>query len=99
VNRKRFGPAVPADERIQRSSPAGIRRGVRAVEGARLESVCGGNSTPGSNPGLSATLPAPAGGIEEPGGVRSFGRLEPPITWALGGSCGVDDRVLRMVAL
>jgi hypothetical protein len=30
------------------------RRGVRAVEGARLESVCWGNSTVGSNPTLSA---------------------------------------------
>ena len=31
-----------------------IRRGVRVVEGARLESVCRGNSTEGSNPSLSA---------------------------------------------
>src|SRR4051812_46077055 len=30
------------------------RRGVRVVEGARLESVCRGNSTEGSNPSLSA---------------------------------------------
>jgi integrase len=30
------------------------RRGVRVVEGARLESVCWGNSTVGSNPTLSA---------------------------------------------
>jgi hypothetical protein len=30
-------------------------RGVRVAEGARLESVCGGNSTAGSNPALSAT--------------------------------------------
>jgi hypothetical protein len=33
---------------------ADSRRGVRAVEGARLESVCWGNSTVGSNPTLSA---------------------------------------------
>ena len=33
-------------------------RGVRAVEGARLESVCRGNSTVGSNPTLSA-IPIP----------------------------------------
>ena len=33
-----------------------IRRDVRVVEGARLESVCRGNSTVGSNPTLSATL-------------------------------------------
>ena len=32
-----------------------IRRDVRVVEGARLESVCRGNSTVGSNPTLSAT--------------------------------------------
>jgi hypothetical protein len=32
-----------------------MRRGVRAVEGARLESVCRGNLTAGSNPALSAT--------------------------------------------
>ena len=31
-----------------------MRRGVRAVEGARLESVCRGNLTAGSNPALSA---------------------------------------------
>src|SRR6266516_2746649 len=30
------------------------RRDVRVVEGARLESVCRGNSTEGSNPSLSA---------------------------------------------
>ena len=32
------------------------RRDVRAVEGARLESVCRGNSTVGSNPTLSAII-------------------------------------------
>ena len=31
-----------------------VRRDVRVVEGARLESVCRGNSTVGSNPTLSA---------------------------------------------
>ena len=31
------------------------RRDVRVVEGARLESVCRGNSTEGSNPSLSAS--------------------------------------------
>src|SRR2546423_294381 len=31
------------------------RRDVRVVEGARLESVCTGNCTEGSNPSLSAT--------------------------------------------
>ena len=31
-----------------------MRRGDRAAEGARLESVCWGNSTEGSNPSLSA---------------------------------------------
>ena len=32
------------------------RRDVRVVEGARLESVCRGNSTVGSNPTLSASF-------------------------------------------
>ena len=32
------------------------RRDVRVVEGARLESVCTGNRTEGSNPSLSAIL-------------------------------------------
>ena len=32
------------------------RRDVRVVEGARLESVCRGNSTEGSNPSLSANI-------------------------------------------
>ena len=32
-----------------------LRRDVRVVEGARLESVCRGNSTVGSNPTLSAS--------------------------------------------
>ena len=32
------------------------RRDVRVVEGARLESVCRGNSTVGSNPTLSANF-------------------------------------------
>ena len=34
------------------------RRDVRVVEGARLESVCRGNSTEGSNPSLSASSQA-----------------------------------------
>ena len=47
---------------LQGSPPSGKllipleRRDVRVVEGARLESVCRGNSTVGSNPTLSATL-------------------------------------------
>ena len=46
--------------RLSGSPPSGKllipleRRDVRVVEGARLESVCGGNSTVGSNPTLSA---------------------------------------------
>jgi hypothetical protein len=46
---------------LQGSPPSGKlliplnRRDVRVVEGARLESVCRGNSTVGSNPTLSAT--------------------------------------------
>ncbi len=45
---------------LSRSPPSGKlliplkRRDVRVVEGARLESVCRGNSTVGSNPTLSA---------------------------------------------
>ena len=47
---------------LQGSPPSGklliplSRRDVRVVEGARLESVCRGNSTVGSNPTLSANL-------------------------------------------
>jgi hypothetical protein len=47
--------------RLSGSPPSGklliplARRDVRVVEGARLESVCRGNSTVGSNPTLSAT--------------------------------------------
>ena len=47
---------------LQGSPPSGKlliplkRRDVRVVEGARLESVCRGNSTEGSNPTLSAIL-------------------------------------------
>ena len=33
-----------------------IRRGVRVVDGATLERLCGGNSTGGSNPPLSAIM-------------------------------------------
>ena len=48
---------------LQGSPPSGklliplARRDVRVVEGARLESVCRGNSTEGSNPSLSARFP------------------------------------------
>jgi hypothetical protein len=47
---------------LQGSPPSGKllipleRRDVRVVEGARLESVCRGNSTEGSNPSLSANF-------------------------------------------
>ena len=50
---------------LRGSPPAGKllipheRRDVRVVEGARLESVCRGNSTEGSNPSLSASLRQP----------------------------------------
>ena len=40
--------------RVFRQSLILKRRDVRVVEGARLESVCRGNSTEGSNPSLSA---------------------------------------------
>ncbi len=39
------------------------RRGGRAVEGARLESVCRFTPTEGSNPSLSATLPQRGNGL------------------------------------
>ena len=42
-------PAVSERQRLE-------RRDVRVAEGARLESVCRGNSTEGSNPSLSAIL-------------------------------------------
>ena len=45
-----------------------MRRDVRVVEGARLESVCRGNSTEGSNPSLSANQP------DLHRRVRGFGR-------------------------
>ena len=45
------------------------RRDVRVVEGARLESVCRGNSTVGSNPTLSA-IPLPSSC--KSASVRSF---------------------------
>ena len=45
----------PDRSSVSRPGP-NLRRDVRAVEGARLESVCRGNSTVGSNPTLSATL-------------------------------------------
>ena len=47
-------PAV--SERSEQRSERVERRDVRVVEGARLESVCRGNSTVGSNPTLSASL-------------------------------------------
>src|SRR3989449_5235967 len=47
------------------------RRGVRVAEGARLESVCGGNLTVGSNPTLSAILPPPESAIPEGSMMRS----------------------------
>src|SRR6266516_7684650 len=51
---------------------AKIRRGVRVVEGARLESVCRGNLTGGSNPSLSAS-PAFAISYSDTGtGFRPF---------------------------
>src|SRR3954469_855432 len=48
------------------------RRDVRVVEGARLESVCRGNSTVGSNPTLSAIRlrrRASAGGLRRDGSL------------------------------
>ena len=49
-----------------------VRRGVRVAEGARLESVCRGNSTEGSNPSLSAILDLRRGaGVVERGGLEN----------------------------
>jgi integrase len=53
------GETSRARERVRglgTKSPDQIRRDVRVVEGARLESVCRGNSTVGSNPTLSASF-------------------------------------------
>src|SRR4051794_22969703 len=41
------------------SGELSIRRGDRAAEGAALEMLCGGNSTKGSNPFLSAAKISP----------------------------------------
>ncbi len=46
-----LGTSVGASEGERAGSG---RRDVRVAEGARLESVCGGNLTEGSNPSLSA---------------------------------------------
>jgi hypothetical protein len=59
---------------LRGSPPAGklliplARRDVRVVEGARLESVCRGNSTEGSNPSLSASPLRPSGRRQRPCG-------------------------------
>ena len=65
VRRRRFTPPRPIHTMGEAASAAILppainasfpaRRDGRAVEGARLESVCRGNSTEGSNPSLSAT--------------------------------------------
>src|SRR5437773_1813842 len=46
------------------------RRDVRVVEGARLESVCRGNSTEGSNPSLSANICTDLGRRDNPVGTQ-----------------------------
>ena len=46
---------MQAHEEIK-SSKRDIWRGVRVAEGARLEIVCRGDSTEGSNPSLSAKV-------------------------------------------
>ena len=43
---------LPANQLPEQYTVTG--RGVRVAEGARLESVCAGNCTAGSNPALSA---------------------------------------------
>ena len=57
LSRRFSGETSRARERVGslRATPSDqMRRDVRVVEGARLESVCRGNSTVGSNPTLSA---------------------------------------------
>jgi hypothetical protein len=69
--------------RLSGSPPSGKllipleRRDVRVVEGARLESVCRGNSTVGSNPTLSANFArcARARGTQSPISFESHGVL------------------------
>src|SRR5215467_13200442 len=46
---------LPAQPLASKRLIVKTRRDVRVVEGARLESVCRGNSTVGSNPTLSAS--------------------------------------------
>src|SRR5438876_5373433 len=61
-----------------------MRRDVRVVEGARLESVCRGNSTVGSNPTLSARFLAcgsVAGGSSGPLGHRATRASALVATW------------------
>src|SRR5204863_6429776 len=60
------------DNQIQavRNSLILKRRDVRVVEGARLESVCRGNSTEGSNPSLSANICTDLGRRDNPVGTQ-----------------------------
>jgi hypothetical protein len=66
--------------RLSGSPPSGKllipleRRDVRVVEGARLESVCRGNSTVGSNPTLSAKPSCLARGSKHAAAVNAFAR-------------------------
>ena len=70
-----------ASERVGslRAKPSDqARRDVRVVEGARLESVCRGNSTEGSNPSLSANFAPLVRRSESACGVgQAFGSASP----------------------
>ena len=78
----RIPPSPPRElGEIGRMRPS--RRGVRVAEGARLESVCTGNRTAGSNPALSASFcvwswagrePLAEGAGENRGPARGFDR-------------------------
>ena len=52
-----FRMLLPKSEEPRIASVRVLWRDVREAEGARLESVCGGNLTVGSNPTLSAGSP------------------------------------------
>jgi hypothetical protein len=81
---------VTSSLRLSDSPPSGKlliplqRRDVRVVEGARLESVCRGNSTVGSNPTLSAILRQTLASLTAPDGKPPpNARFAPPPRTAL----------------
>ena len=70
-----------------------MRRDVRVVEGARLESVCRGNPTVGSNPTLSANSFAPLSHWLS-SGLQATARLSPRL-----GSNPADERLVFQASI